>query len=46
MSNNPRHIHVKTVEVNLGSEDFMCGWFACATKGALRPGVLLNAFSS
>lgn len=31
---------------NLGREDLMFGWLAWATKGALRAGVLFNAFSS
>lgn len=35
-----------TCETDLGSEDFTCAWLACETKGALRPGVLPNAFSS
>lgn len=36
----------RTTNTDLGSVDFMCGWLACATKGALRAGTLFNAFSS
>lgn len=36
----------KMISMNLGREDRISGWLACATNGAFKAGVRFNAFSS